>query len=64
MKKTADKLKVGDKILLAGEELVIVKVEISDVSKQGTKKCRLELEKSNKEKVVVIRPIDYSFEIK
>lgn len=62
MKKKAELLKKGDKITLGGEVLVVHSVEISDVSKQGTKKCRLEAVKSNGETIAIIRPADYPFE--
>lgn len=61
MKKKASDLNKGDKILLGGEVLTIVGTEISDVGKQGTKKCRLEAKKANGEILVIIRPADYPF---
>ena len=61
MKKKAGELKKGDKIEIGGEALVIVETETSDISKQGSKKCRLVAEKSNGEKIVIIRPTDYPF---
>ena len=64
MKKQAKEAKKGDKILLGGEELLIEEVEISDISKQGTKKCRIIASKKNGEKITIIRPADYPFEIK
>ncbi|MEK6899461.1 MAG: hypothetical protein AABW79_05180 [Nanoarchaeota archaeon] len=64
MKKTADKVKIGDFLSIGGEFLKVVQVELSDIGKQGTKKCRIELEKNNGEKVIVIRPADYPFEVK
>lgn len=62
-KKKASDLKVGDHIILAGEKLSISSTESSDVSKQGTKKCRIEAKKASGEKVVIIRPADYPFEV-
>ena len=61
MQKQAKDLKVGDKILMAGEELIITFLEISDLGKQGTKKCRIEAKKKDGEKVAIIRPADYPF---
>ena len=39
MKKKAEELKQGNKILIGGEHLLVVEVELSDVGKQGVKKC-------------------------
>ena len=61
MKKTAKELKKGDKISIGGEVLEVEINEISDLGKQGTKKCRIEAKKQNGEKVVIIRPADYPF---
>ena len=63
MKKKAEELKKGDKITLAGQEASIESTEISDIGKQGTKKCRLEVKLKNGEKSVVIRPADYPFTV-
>lgn len=63
MKKKASELKVGDKISIAGEELKVLVVEVSDIGKQGTKKCRIEASKKNGEKVVIIRPADYPVDV-
>jgi len=63
MKKKAGELKIGDSIDIGGESLKIIALETSDISKQGTKKCRIEAVKSNKEKIVIIRPIDYPFNV-
>ena len=62
MKKKAEVIKVGDVIIIGGEKLKVVSIELSDASKQGTKKCRLETTKANNDKVVIIRPADYPFE--
>lgn len=61
MKKTAKDVKVGDLITIAGEKLSVISVEISDIGKQGKRKCRIEAQKSNGEKVIIIRPEDYPF---
>jgi len=63
MKKTADKLKKGDNISLGGEKLEVESLEISDVGKQGVKKCRIVALKSNKERIVIIRPSNYPFDV-
>jgi len=62
MKKASD-LKKGDKILIGTEALTIESIELSDVSKQGSKKVRIVALKSSGEKVVFIRPADYPFKI-
>lgn len=59
--KKALELKKGDKIKVGSETLVIETIEISDISKQGTKKCRIVASKSNGEKIIIIRPADYPF---
>lgn len=64
MKKAAKELKVGDKVEIAGETLIIEAVEISDVGKQGTQKVRIAAKKANGESVAVIRPADYPFNCK
>lgn len=62
-KKKASELKKSDKIILGGETLIVERVEISDIGKQGTKKVRIETKKSNGEKVIIIRPADYPINI-
>ena len=59
--KKAKDLKKGDLILIGGEKLKIDSIEISDIGKQGTKKCRIVTLKNNGERVVIIRPADYPF---
>lgn len=61
MKKKASDLKKGDKFPVGPETLVIESIEVSDIGKQGTKKCRIVALKSNGEKVIIIRPSDYPF---
>ena len=64
MKKAAKELKKGDKIVLAGSEFVVDEIELSEIGKQGVQKCRIVAVKKDGEKVVVIRPSDYLFEVK
>lgn len=64
MKINASDLKPGDSIALAGERLNVTSVEISDIGKQGVKKCRIEAVKSSGEKIVLIRPANYPMELK
>lgn len=61
MKKKAIELKKGDKFTIGIETLTIDNVEVSDIGKQGTKKCRIEAKKENGEKVIIIRPSEYPF---
>ncbi|MFZ5955046.1 MAG: hypothetical protein ACOYT4_01350 [Nanoarchaeota archaeon] len=63
MKKKARELKKGDKIQIGTDVLIIEEIELSDIGKQGTKKCRIVASKE-KEKIVIIRPEDYPFEVK
>ncbi len=62
-KRKAKDLKVGDTISIASKKCTIQSIEISDIGKQGTRKVRLELVTPEGERVVVIRPEDYPFEI-
>lgn len=63
MKKKASELKPGDVLVIGGEKVTVLTVEVSDTSKQGAKKCRIEAKKANGEKIVLIRPTDYPFDI-
>ena len=64
MRKKAEELKKGDTIIIGNEELLIDSIEISDISKQGIKKCRIESKRVNGERIVLVRPVDYPFNIK
>ena len=63
MKKSANKLKRGDKISIAGETAVILSIEFSDIGKHGKKKCRIEVLLENGKKIVIIRPDDFTFDV-
>jgi translation elongation factor P/translation initiation factor 5A len=63
-KKKAIEIKKSDVIVIAGEELSVEEIEVSDIGKQGTKKVRLVGKKKNGEKVIIIRPEDYPIETK
>lgn len=63
MKKKANELKNGDTITIGGSKAIIEEVEISDIGKQGKKKVRLVAKTSSGEKVIIIRPEDYPFEV-
>ena len=61
MRKKASELKKGEKIKILNKLWVIENIEISDIGKQGSKKCRIELS-SNGEKMAIIRPSEHPFE--
>jgi translation elongation factor P/translation initiation factor 5A len=63
MKVKAETLKIGQKIIVAGKPCVIEETEVSDIGKQGVKKCRLVVLTSDKEKIVIVRPSDYLIEL-
>lgn len=62
MKKTAEKLKKGDKIKIGDEVGIIVNIEFSDIGKHGKRKCRIEAKFGDK-KIVIIRPSDFVFDV-
>jgi translation elongation factor P/translation initiation factor 5A len=62
MRKKAKDLKKGDKVTITGKKYIVEEVEISDIGKQGTKKCRLVLRDEKGDKSVIIRPEDYPFD--
>lgn len=59
MKKKAKDLKSGESIIVGGKKCRIESIEISDIGKQGTRKCRIEAKTPEGERVVIIRPEDY-----
>ena len=63
MKKKVQDVKAGDTIIIGGEKLKVIGIEISDIGKQGTKKVRIEAQKKNGEKMAIIRPADYPIDI-
>jgi translation elongation factor P/translation initiation factor 5A len=63
MKKKAKELKKGELISIGGAKAVIEEIEISDIGKQGTKKVRLVVKTPAGEKITIIRPEDYPFEV-
>ena len=62
MKKQAKDLKPGENINIAGQICKILNTELSDIGKQGKRKCRLELLTDKNEKIVIVRPEDYPFD--
>ncbi|MBI2043081.1 hypothetical protein HYT25_01695 [Candidatus Pacearchaeota archaeon] len=63
MKKQAKDLKKGEKIKIAGKSFLITEFEISDIGKQGKRKVRIVASEETGEKIVLIRPEDYPFEL-
>lgn len=63
MRKKAKELKKGDRIIITGKKYLIENIEFSEIGKQGTRKCRLELKPDTEEKVAIVRPEDYPFEL-
>jgi translation elongation factor P/translation initiation factor 5A len=64
MRKPAKDLKKGDKIIVAGQPAIIDEIELSEIGKQGARKCRIVAKTQSGEKVAIIRPDDYPFELK
>ncbi len=62
MKKQAKDLAKGDKIKIADQTCIIEDIEISDIGKHGKRKVRIEVITEKGEKIVIIRPEDYSFD--
>ena len=62
MKKKASEIKNGETLIIGGDKVIVQEIELSDVGKQGTKKCRIVARKQNGENVVIIRPADYPLE--
>ncbi len=63
MKKQAKDLTKGEKIILAGQTCVVQDIEISEIGKQGKRKVRIEALTEKGEKIVIIRPEDFPFDI-
>lgn len=63
MKKQAKDVKKGDVLKIAGEIVAVESIEVSDLGKQGTKKCRIVAKKPNGDSTVIIRPTDYPLEV-
>jgi len=62
MRKKASELGKGEQIKILDKVWKVASIETSDIGKQGSKKCRIELE-SGSEKMAIIRPADYPFEV-
>ncbi|MEK6919103.1 MAG: hypothetical protein AABW73_03610 [Nanoarchaeota archaeon] len=63
MKKQAKDLVKGDIVVIADQKCKINNLEVSDMGKQGTKKVRFEAINEKGEKIVLVRPADYPFDV-
>lgn len=63
MKKTARDLKKGDKIMLADQVCLVDEIEVSEIGKQGKAKVRIVVITQKNEKLIIIRPDDYVFDL-
>jgi translation elongation factor P/translation initiation factor 5A len=63
MKKLAKDLKKGDRIKIAEQTGVIDSIELSEIGKHGRRKCRIVAVTEKGEKVILIRPEDYPFDL-
>lgn len=62
-RKKASELKKGDQVMLDGSLSKIISIEVSDLGKHGTKKCRIVAQDaSSGEMKVVIKPADILLE--
>ena len=62
MKTLTKNLKQGDKIKIADKICKIESTEISEIGKQGVRKCRIAAKTDEGESIVIIRPEDYPIE--
>jgi len=63
MKKHAKDLKQNDKVLVADQQCVVESLELSDIGKQGKRKARIVVTTPKGEKMVLVRPEDYPFDL-
>jgi len=63
MKKQAKDLKKGDKINMAEQICIVDSIELSDIGKHGKRKCRIVAITQRNEKIILIRPEDYPFDV-
>lgn len=64
MKKKAEQLKKGEQLSIGADILKVDSIELSDVGKQGVKKCRIVALNGKGEKIVLVRPSNYPFDVK
>lgn len=63
MRKLAKDVVKGDKIDIAGKPCLVEELEVSDIGKHGKRKVRILAITPENEKIVIIRPDDYGFNI-
>ncbi|MEK6859228.1 MAG: hypothetical protein AABX54_00285 [Nanoarchaeota archaeon] len=63
MKKQAKDIKKGDRIMIADQKAIVEELEISDIGKQGKRKVRIGALTEKNEKLILIRPDDYPFDV-
>jgi len=63
VKKQAKDLKKGDKLNIFGKIGVVEEIEFSDIGKHGKRKVRLVVKNPDNQKVVIVRPEDYPFNV-
>jgi translation elongation factor P/translation initiation factor 5A len=63
MKKQAKEIKPGDKLNIAGQICKVLSIEMSEIGKQGKRKCRIKALTKEDEEIIIVRPEDYPFEI-
>lgn len=63
MKKKAGDLVKGDRLIVGDEVVIVEAIEISEMSKQGSKKCRIEAIRANGERMILVRPTDYPLNV-
>lgn len=61
MKKQAKELKKGDKINIVGQSGIVKEIGLSDIGKQGKRKCRIVILFPDNKETIIIRPEDYPF---
>jgi len=63
MKILAKDLQIGSRIQLADQICTITEKEISDIGKHGKRKVRIVAANSSGEKIIIVRPDDYPFNV-
>ena len=63
MQKKANDVEIGEKVQIAGQDFDVVEKEVSDIGKHGKRKVRLSLLNPKGEKMIIIRPDDYPFNV-
>jgi len=64
MKKQAKDLKKDNQVLVADQPCIVESLELSDIGKQGKRKARIVVITPKGEKMILVRPEDYPFDVK